>query len=60
MMFIVMLEFAPKKKDSYFRVVNIDTSFVNNVEENDRYKFERLFDRRVTSRDNKDRRKKIV
>jgi hypothetical protein len=59
-MFIVMLEFAPKKKDSYFRVVNIDTSFVNNVEENDRYKFERLFDRRVTSRDNKDRRKKIV
>jgi hypothetical protein len=29
-----MLEFILKKKDSYFRVVNIDTSFVNNVEEN--------------------------
>ncbi len=59
-MFIVMLEFILKKKDSYFRVVNIDTSFVNNVEENNRYKFEKLLDKRITSHDSKDRKKKIV
>jgi hypothetical protein len=55
-----MLEFILKKKDSYFRVVNIDTSFVNNVEENNRYKFEKLLDKRITSHDSKDRKKKIV
>jgi hypothetical protein len=30
-MFIVMLEFVSKKKDSYFKIINIDTSFINNV-----------------------------
>jgi len=55
-----MLEFILKKKDSYFRVVNIDTSFVNNVEENNQYKFEKLLDKRITSHDSKDRKKKIV
>jgi len=55
-----MLEFILKKKDSYFRVVNIDTSFVNNVEENNRHKFEKLLDKRITSHDSKDRKKKIV
>ena len=29
-----MLELVSKKKDSYFRVVNINTLFVNNVEKN--------------------------
>jgi len=53
-MFIVMLKFAPKKKDSYFRIVNIKLSFMNNVKKDDRYKFERLLDKRITSRDNKD------
>jgi hypothetical protein len=55
-----MLELTPKKKDSYFRIVNIKLSSINNVKEDDRYKFERLFDKRVTSCDNKDRRKEIV
>jgi hypothetical protein len=55
-----MLELALKKKDSYFKVINIELSFVNNVEENNQYKFEKLLDKRITSRDSKDRRKKIV
>ena len=55
-----MLELASKKKDSYFRVVNIELLSMNNVKENNRYKFEKLFDERVTSRDNKDQSKKIV
>ncbi len=59
-MFIAMLEFASKKKNSYFRIINIELSSMNNVEENDRYKFEKLLDKRVTSRDNKDQKKKIV
>jgi len=59
-MFIAMLEFASKKKDSYFKVINIELSSMNNVEEDDQYKLEKLLDRRVTSRNNKDRRKKIV
>jgi len=49
-----MLELAPKKKDSYFKIVNIELSSINNVEEDNRYKFEKLLDRRVTSRDSKD------
>ncbi len=60
MIFIAMLELASKKKDSYFRVVNIELLSMNNVKENNRYKFEKLFDERVTSRDNKDQSKKIV
>jgi len=59
-MFIAMLEFASKKKNSYFRIINIELSSMNNVEEDDRYKFEKLLDKRVTSRDNKDQKKKIV
>jgi hypothetical protein len=59
-MFIVMLEFTSKKKNLYFRIVNIRLSFINNVEKDNRYKFEKLLNRRVTSRNNKDRRKKIV
>jgi len=59
-MFIVMLKFASKKKDPYFRIVNIELSLVNNVEKDNQYKLEKLLDKRVTSRDNKDRRKKIV
>jgi len=59
-MFIVMLKFTSKKKNSYFRVVNIKLSFVNNVEKNDQYKFKRLLNKRITLYDNKDRRKKIV
>jgi len=55
-----MLEFASKKKDLYFRIVNIKLLSINNVEKDNRYKFERLLDRRVTSRNNKDRKKKIV
>jgi hypothetical protein len=58
-MFIVILEFASKKKNLYFKIVNIKLSFMN-VEKDDRYKFEKLLNRRITSRDNKDRRKKIV
>jgi len=59
-MFIAMLELALKKKDSYFKIVNIELLFMNNVEKDNRYKFEKLLDKRVTSRDSKDRRKKIV
>jgi len=59
-MFIAMLDFASKKKNSYFRIINIELSSMNNVEEDDRYKFEKLLDKRVTSRDNKDQKKKIV
>ncbi len=59
-MFIVMLEFAPKKKDLYFRIVNIKLSSINNVEKVDRYKLEKLLNRRITSRDSKNRKKKIV
>jgi len=59
-MFIAMLEFAPKKKDSYSRFVNIKLLSINNVEEDDQYKFKRLLDKRITSRDNKNRKKKIV
>jgi len=33
---------------------------MNNVKENDQYKFKKLLDKRVTSRDNKDRKKKII
>jgi len=49
-----------KKKDLYFRIVNIKLSSINNVEEDNRYKFEKLLDRHITSRDSKDRKKKIV
>jgi len=59
-MFIVILKFASKKKDSYFRIVNIELLFINNVEKDIRYKFERLLDKRITLRDSKNRRKKIV
>ncbi len=59
-MFIVMLELAPKKKNSYSKIVNIELSFINNVKKDDRYKLEKLLDKRVASRDNKDRRKKVV
>jgi len=59
-MFIVILKFASKKKDSYFRIVNIELLSINNVEKDIRYKFERLLDKRITLRDSKDRRKKIV
>ncbi len=59
-MFIVMLKLASKKKDSYSKVINIELSPMNNVEKDDRYKFERLLDKRITSCDSKDRRKKIV
>ncbi len=59
-MFIVMLKFASKKKDLYFRIVNIELSSINNVEKDNRYKFEKLLDKRITSHDNKDRKKKIV
>ncbi len=55
-----MLKLVSKEKNSYFRIVNIKLSFLNNVEKNNRYKFERLFDKRVTSRNSKDRRKKII
>ncbi len=56
-MFIVMLELAPKKKDSYFKIVNIELSFVNNVEKDDQYKLEKLLNRRIMSRDNKNQKK---
>ncbi len=59
-MFIVMLELVLKKKNSYFKVINIDTSFMNNVEKDDQYKLEKLLNKRITSHDNKNRRKKIV
>ena len=59
-MFIVILKLVLKKKNSYYRIVNIDTSSMNNVEKNNRYKFEKLLDKRVTLHDNKDRKKKIV
>ncbi len=55
-----MLKFASKKKDLYSRVINIKLSSINNVEKDNRYKLKRLLDKRITSRDNKDRRKKIV
>jgi hypothetical protein len=56
-MFIVMLELAPKKRDSYFKIVNIELSFVNNVEKDDQYKLEKLLNRRIMSRDNKNQKK---
>ncbi len=59
-MFITILKFVLKKKDLYSRVVNIDLLFINNVEEDNRYKLEKLLNKRVTSLDNKDRKKKIV
>ena len=59
-MFIIILKFVLKKKDLYSRVVNIDLLFINNVEEDNRYKLEKLLNKRVTSLDNKDRKKKIV
>ncbi len=59
-MFIAMLELASKKKDSYFKIINIKLSSINNVEKDNRYKFEKLLDKRITSRDNKDQKKKIV
>jgi len=52
-----MLELAPKKKDSYFKIVNIELSFVNNVEKDDQYKLEKLLNRRIMSRDNKNQKK---
>jgi hypothetical protein len=58
--FIIILKFVLKKKDLYSRVVNIDLLFINNVEEDNRYKLEKLLNKRVTSLDNKDRKKKIV
>jgi len=48
-----MLELASKKKDSYFKVINIKLSFVNNVKEVNRYKFERLLSKRIMLRNNK-------
>jgi hypothetical protein len=59
-MFIVILKFASKKKDSYFKIMNIELLSINNVEKDIRYKFERLLDKRITLRNNKNRRKKIV
>jgi len=59
-MFIVILELASKKKDLYFKIVNIKSSSINNVKKDDQYKLEKLLDKRITSCDNKDRRKKIV
>jgi hypothetical protein len=59
-MSIVILKFVSKKKDLYFRIVNIKLWSINNVEEDNRYKFEKLLDRHITSRDSKDRKKKIV
>jgi hypothetical protein len=59
-MFIVILELASKKKDLYFKIVNIKLSSINNVKKDDQYKLEKLLDKRITSCDNKDRRKKIV
>ncbi len=55
-----MLKLASKKKDSYFKVVNIELLFINNVEKDNRYKLEKLLDKHIISRDNKNRRKKIV
>ncbi len=55
-----MLKFASKKKDLYSRIVNIKLSSINNVEKDNRYKLERLLDKRVMLYDSKDRRKKIV
>ncbi len=55
-----MLEFTSKKKNSYFRIINIELFSINNVEKDNRYKLKRLLDKRVTSRDSKDRKKKIV
>jgi hypothetical protein len=59
-MFIVILELASKKKDLYFKIVNIKLSSINNVKKDDQYKLEKLLDKRITLCDNKDRRKKIV
>jgi len=59
-MFIVMLESTSKKENLYFRIINIELLSINNVEKDNRYKLERLLDKRVTSRDSKDRKKKIV
>jgi hypothetical protein len=49
-----MLKFVSKKKDSYFRIVNIELLSINNIEEDNRYKFEKLLDKYITSRNNKD------
>ena len=43
-----------KKKDSYFRVVNIKLLSIDNIEEDNRYKLERLLDKYMILRDNKD------
>jgi len=43
-----MLKFASKKKDLYFRIINIELLSINNVEEDNRYKFERLLDKYIT------------
>ncbi len=55
-----MLKLASKKKDLYSKIVNIKLSSINNIKKDDRYKFEKLLNRRVTLRNNKDRKKKIV
>ncbi len=60
-MFIVMLKFVLGMKNSYFKIVNIELLFINNnIEEDNRYKLEKLLNKHITSRNNKDRRKKIV
>jgi len=43
-----------KKKDLYFRVVNIKLLSIDNIEEDNRYKLERLLDKYIILRDNKD------
>jgi len=55
-----MLKLVSKKKDLYFKIINIKLLFVNNIEKDNRYKLKRLLDKYITSRNSKDRRKKIV
>jgi len=55
-----MLKFASKKKDLYFRIINIELLSINNVEEDNRYKFERLLDKYITLHNFKNLKKEIV
>jgi len=55
-----MLKFASKKKDLYFRIINIELLSINNVEEDNRYKFERLLDKYITLHNCKNWKKEIV
>jgi hypothetical protein len=48
-----MLKFVLKKKDLYFKVINIELLFVNNIEKDNRYKLEKLLDKYIILRDNK-------